>query len=118
MNDRTAASKYSIGDYKELDLGTEGKINMRIAAFDTDDLANGSGKAKITWISDNTLATFHNFNPDRDTNYTYPDSPSWAVSSDVWATQNGYKASTAKATRTITATTAGLPPHEAFLIHE
>ena len=56
------ATDYSIGDTKYLDLGTEGKHLMEIVAFDTDDKADGSGKAKITWISKDLLATTHVMN--------------------------------------------------------
>lgn len=35
---------------------------MEIVAFDEDDKADGSGKAKITWISKNLLKTTHNMN--------------------------------------------------------
>ena len=51
----TYNTKYSVGDTKELDLGTEGKILMQIAAFDTDDIANDGGKAKITWVAKHAL---------------------------------------------------------------
>lgn len=40
-----------------IDLGTEGKHLMEIVAFDVDDKADGSGKAKITWISKDLLNT-------------------------------------------------------------
>lgn len=46
---------YSIGDTKLLDIGPNGKVLMRIVGFDHDDLADGSGKAPITWISDHVL---------------------------------------------------------------
>ncbi len=55
--DGTYKDKYQISDYKPLDLGSEGIINMQIAAFDTDDLADGSGKAPITWIGREPLKT-------------------------------------------------------------
>lgn len=45
-----------------LDLGTEGNILMEIVAFDEDDKADGTGKAGITWISKDLLATAHNMN--------------------------------------------------------
>lgn len=64
VTDGTYSSKYKIGNYKPLDIGTEGVINMQIAAFDTDDLADGSGKAPITWIAKELLATSHRMNPD------------------------------------------------------
>lgn len=57
------ATYYSIGDLIPLDMGTEGKINMQIAAFDTDDLADGSGKAHISFVSKELLNTKHRMNP-------------------------------------------------------
>lgn len=61
-NENPSAS-YSIGDTKYVDLGTEGKHLMEIVAFDEDDKADGSGKAKITWISKTLLNTTHRMNP-------------------------------------------------------
>ena len=43
------AMRYHIGDTKALQIGDE-RVYMQIAAFDEDNLADGSGKAKITWI--------------------------------------------------------------------
>ena len=63
VNDGSYKSKYRIGDVKELDLGSEGIVEMQIAAFDTDKLANGSGKAAITWISKQLLKSDHRTNP-------------------------------------------------------
>ena len=57
------ASVYSVGDLIPLDLGTEGLVNMQIAGFDVDDLADGSGKAHISFISKELLATSHRMNP-------------------------------------------------------
>ena len=48
---------YHIGDSKYLDLGAEGRHLMEIVAFDSDDKADNSGKAKITWISKTLLNT-------------------------------------------------------------
>lgn len=46
--DGTYATKYNIGDFKPLDLGSEGVVDMQIVAFDADELADGSGnKAHI-----------------------------------------------------------------------
>jgi hypothetical protein len=53
----TYATDYAIGDTVPLDLGSEGLINMQIVAFDVDDLADGSGKAPITWIAKEALVT-------------------------------------------------------------
>lgn len=61
----TYATDYAIGDMIPLDLGSEGLINMQIVAFDADDLADGSGKAPITWVSECLLKTSHRMNPTR-----------------------------------------------------
>ena len=63
IRDRTYQRSYRIGDMKPLDLGKEGCVHMQIAAFDTDELADGSGKASITWISRELLKTEHRMNP-------------------------------------------------------
>lgn len=51
----TYKQKYKVGNYKPLDLGTEGVVNMQIAGIEKDNLADGSGKAPITWISKELL---------------------------------------------------------------
>lgn len=51
----TYKQKYKVGNYKPLDLGTEGVVNMQIAGIEKDDLADGSGKAPLTWISKELL---------------------------------------------------------------
>lgn len=63
VEDGTYAQKYALGDTKALNLGAEGIIRMQIVAFDTDDLADGSGKAATTWISEQLLNTSHRMNP-------------------------------------------------------
>lgn len=63
-NDGSYKTKYEIGNWKELDLGTEGIVKMKIVAMDADELADGSGnKAPITWISEQLLNTKHEMNP-------------------------------------------------------
>lgn len=57
------ASYYAIGDTIPLDLGSEGLVNMQIAAFDADDLADGSGKAHISFVGKELLKTNHRMNP-------------------------------------------------------
>lgn len=52
----TYKTKYSIGDTKALNINGA-CVLMQIAAFDEDDLADNSGKAKITWISVGAVAT-------------------------------------------------------------
>lgn len=61
----TYATRYKIGNYKPLDLGTEGVVNMQIAAINEDTLATGGGTAHITWISKELLATSKRMNPGR-----------------------------------------------------
>lgn len=57
------ATFYKIGDEIPLDLGSEGRINMQVAAFDTDDLADGSGTAPMTLIAKELLKTKKRMNP-------------------------------------------------------
>lgn len=59
----TYANAYKIGDLIPLDMGTEGQINMQIAGIEVDDLADGSGKAPISWISKELLAKGKTWNP-------------------------------------------------------
>lgn len=66
--DGTYRTKYSVGDTKLLNLGSEGFVAMQIAAFDADTLADGSGKAPISWISEQLLKTDHRMNPEIVTN--------------------------------------------------
>lgn len=55
--DGSYADKYQIGDTKELDLGEEGLIRMELAAMDTDELADESGEAHMTWIAKDQLSS-------------------------------------------------------------
>lgn len=50
IDDGSYADKYSIGNYKPLDLGAQGVINMQIVAMDADELADGSGYAPLTFV--------------------------------------------------------------------
>lgn len=60
-NDGGFVMRYSIGQTKDVTLtyedGTFETITMEIADFYHDDLADGSGKAPITWIAKNALST-------------------------------------------------------------
>lgn len=53
---------FEIGAMKELDLGSEGIVHMQIVGIDVDDLADGSGKAPLTFISKELLLTPHAVN--------------------------------------------------------
>ena len=57
------ATDYAVGDTKSIDLGTEGVHLMVLVAKDTDDKADSSGKARMTWISNTLLSTTHRMNP-------------------------------------------------------
>lgn len=50
IDNGTYKTAYKIGNYKPLDLGTEGTINMQIVAIDGDELADGSGYAPLTFL--------------------------------------------------------------------
>lgn len=56
-DDGSYAQKYKIGDWKPLDLGSEGVVNMQIVAMDMDTLADGSGTAAVSWVSKEVLYT-------------------------------------------------------------
>lgn len=65
IDNGTYKTKYTIGDYKPLDLGTEGIINMQIVAMDADELADETGYAPLTFIGMELLKTSHRMNPTR-----------------------------------------------------
>ena len=63
IQDGTYRTKYAVGDSKIVDLGDEGAISMQIVAFDTDELADGSGNtAAITWVAKQLLVTSKKMN--------------------------------------------------------
>ena len=53
---------YKVGNYKPLDLGTEGVVNMQIIGKNTSPLASGSGTATYDWLSMELLKTDHRMN--------------------------------------------------------
>ena len=62
INNGSYRRKYSIGNFKPLDLGSEGMVEMQIAGFDAEELSDGSGWAAITWISRSVLKEKHRMN--------------------------------------------------------
>ena len=70
----TYIDKYQIGDTKELDLGEEGVIEMELVAFDADELADGSGKAHMTWIAKDLLNTRHAMYKEDTDDYSWQES--------------------------------------------
>lgn len=63
IDNGTYKDVYKVGDTVPLNLGSEGVINMQIAAFDADTLADGTGTAAISWVGKELLATSHRMNP-------------------------------------------------------
>lgn len=65
--DGTYTSKYSVGDTKAFVLGESETVVMQIAAMgdNADPLADGSGKAKIAWVSKYLLEDNHRMNPSK-----------------------------------------------------
>ena len=64
IDDGTAPQRYAIGAYKPLDLGALGTVNMQLAGFDLETLADGTGKAPTTWIAKECLPEGHRWNPE------------------------------------------------------
>lgn len=62
VNDGTAASVYKIGQYKTIDLYTEGQISFQIAGINADELADGSGMAQLSFIGRQCLTTARQIN--------------------------------------------------------
>lgn len=110
--DGSYRNKYKVGNYKALDLGAQGVVNMQIAGVDKDTLADGSGKAPLSWISKELLTTSHRMNPSLVTNYGeyyIKEGSTWSEeSTNVWKSDNAGKNSvTANATLKISVITAG-----------
>ena len=108
-------TKYHVGNYKPLTIGSE-TINMQIAGVDKDDLASGNGKAPLTWIAKEPLATDKRWNVAYEQNYKFESGASFKKKStsstntgyNEWDAQNMYTANnTAKITITATAVTDG-----------
>lgn len=95
VNDGTYKSKYKIGNYKALDLGSEGTVNMQIVAKDKEALADGSGNAPLSWLSMELLSTSHRMNPtlvDAQATKVYDPTASYIWTADE-TTANKYQSS-------------------------
>lgn len=77
------ATDYKIGDTKALDIGNT-RVYMQIAAFNADDLADGSGKAKITWLS-KTLPYKHRMNSTSTNGVSATDASQYNTGLEGWA---------------------------------
>ena len=91
--DGSYRNKYKVGNYKALDLGVQGVVNMQIAGVDKDTLADGSGKAPLSWISKELLTTSHRMNPSLVTNYNTYQKTAWVADEDQ---TNGWKSNNQK----------------------
>lgn len=84
VSDGTYLTKYAIGDMKQLVVrnydGTDVTLDMEIVAFDHDDLADGSGKAGITFLSTKLL----------EMNSPYADDESYWWESDAPSSYSAY----------------------------
>ena len=88
---------YNLGDIKVLDFGGDfGKVGMQLVAFDMDDLADGTGKAKTTWLTKELGTTSKRMNPDVQYIYGFRNGSSWdtmsgsTTSSKSATSQNRY----------------------------
>ena len=55
--------RYTVGNYKPLDLGSQGVINMQIVAMDADEKSDRMGTAAITLVAEKPLASKYYMNP-------------------------------------------------------
>ena len=94
------SASYSIGDTKYVDFGTYGKQLMEIVAFNEDDKADGTGKAKITWLS-KKIVTAHAMNATATTVGGYDDSnmKSWIISDVLPQLQNNIRSAIVPVTK-------------------
>ena len=60
---KTAHTRYKIGQYKQIILGDGRSISFEIAGFNMRELADGSGTAEIEWVAKNSLSPNQRFNP-------------------------------------------------------
>lgn len=116
IDNGTYREKYKIGNYKPIDLGSEGTVNMQIAGIDKDVLADGS-TVPTSWISKELLNTSHRMNPNLENVYDFRVAKGWPEGTDsissstgtyTWSSQNAYTDNIhAIGTMVITATEAG-----------
>lgn len=62
----TAATRYGIGQYKTIDLGSEGQIRMQIVGKNMRELANSTETAQLEWLAMDLLNTSKRMNPYRE----------------------------------------------------
>lgn len=62
----SATSRYDIGQYKTIDLGSEGQIRMQIVGKNMRELANSTETAQLEWLAMDLLNTSKRMNPYRE----------------------------------------------------
>lgn len=87
----TYRSKYTLGNYKALDLGPEGIINMQIVAFDKDQKADGSGTVPISWLSKELLKDYKYINPERRIIIDFRDAKGWPEGTGTLSNSTSYR---------------------------
>lgn len=89
---------YKVGNYKPMNLGNEGPVNMQIVAENTDEMEDGT-KARYSWLSMELLKTKKRWNPDLEYNTREVDAGNaWIVNPEGgWMTNVVTPGKTAKA---------------------
>ncbi len=62
IDDGTYRDRYKVGNYKTLDVDSEGMLQMQIVALDKDTLADGSGTAPLSFVSMELMSTKRKMN--------------------------------------------------------
>lgn len=75
-NDGTYKTKYKIGDMKYVNINGE-QLRAQIVAFDSDNLANNTEKAKITWLTKEVLPSHAYFTNVNDYNWENCELRNW-----------------------------------------
>lgn len=64
----TAATSYTYGQYKSIDLGSEGIVRFQIIGINADELSDGTGRAQLTWFPMELLNSGHKMNENNNGN--------------------------------------------------
>lgn len=90
-NIAAGTADYKVGNYKALDLGTEGTVNMQIVAKNKEALADGSGNATYSWLAMELLTTSHVMNSSsRTTAYAFKSGNGWGSYSNATSTTSNF----------------------------
>lgn len=109
VDDGTYRNIYKLGNYKPIDLGEHGVINMQMIAFEMDTKENGE-KAPVSWLSKELLKISRRWNPTlTETSHTetrkswIEDEENGGYKSNIYASKRG----SASATFTLTPAISG-----------